>query len=200
MNPNYDKQTVLTALVDQISTQVAKGSLPPLESFTLQYPDLKEEITQIYWKELASIDSDSGGSIDTSAALDHVRRLAEVSRSKATNLTERVRELGISPRAVAQEVNLPSELITQLQRRCVTELPEKLIIRLARALKQPTPFVPPLVSAVEPEAKMATHHRANGEPTSTLQKLCSFEEALRELEKRGKLDDSQRREWLENRV
>ncbi len=182
----------------KIYAEIEAGLTPALDQYLVNFPDQQDEVIQIFWEAMlfSGSNPESGSEGCDDETLESVRRLMDVSRTKASDLTGRIREIGVSPNVVATSVNIPNEIILMIQRRTLTEIPEKLVVRLARTLKQSTENIWPLVSAQPPNPEMASHYRAVGTPRPVTHAQRAFGDVLAELRSKGKLNQSQIEDWM----
>lgn len=193
MPDDMNNEEILREIEEQVFSEFAAGRTPAIKAYVLRYPQLERDITELFWTALAarSVSGDP-----SSEEVARVAALAEISRSRAVELTDRMREMNMSPKEVAGALNVPSEAMLLLQKRGLTELPELLVIRLIRVLKQPKSRITALTQAVESRPRLASHYRAEGTPQAKALPLRSFMEVMRDLDAKGKLTGSQRTEWL----
>jgi DNA-binding transcriptional ArsR family regulator len=195
MQNNKKNEDELKAIETQIFAEFGAGRRPDIDEYLSRHPDFEEQVVEMFWVAMSTVRLSDPPS---EAEIESVHRLAEQSRSRATNLTERLRELSVTPRSLATALNVPVEVVHLMQKRCLIDLPEELLVRLSRFLRRSVDGVIEIVSAITQQPRLATHFRATGEPVAHAATIRRFDDVIRDLHTKGKLDNSQIDDWLED--
>lgn len=191
-------------VLDAILLEEATPTYEALARWCERYPEYRDELAKFFatWGEQESIsqdveiDEDRLASVGVSHALNLLAdRQEEHAQGKAhpdpgTRLLLWAKRCGITNETLARKTGLDLVLLTKLDMRRLTGVPQKCIERIATALQTSINFIMPMITG-PPQLQPGLRHKSKQRPTATTE---DFTDAIRN----SSLDDANKRFWLED--
>lgn len=174
-----------------------QGEKPTLDQYTARYPQFADELSEFMFLFLLSENMDIQEADEVlPETLQAIEQGLKVSDSQARSLVERLQEANLTPAQLSNRLDIPPTIIMWLNQRGIVELPRRFVAALAREIKQTTSQVLDLIRPIDSMPSPAMQYRATGQPTSTHNKIRTFEEALGLCYEKKLLNDAQFQKWL----
>jgi hypothetical protein len=174
-----------------------EGSAPTLQNYLQRFPQFREQIVDFvlfYAPMRRAGDRVTDSPIPSESTLKIIEETVARTALPVQNLTQARQAKKWSVGQVAQQLNLPNELVLRLLRG-YEEWPSKLEHKIASVFNW-TPWQAHLVlSSTKPI--VPTQAKATGQPQAQTMKRRSFQADLEEFDREGKLTAEQRQEWIE---